>query len=387
MTSKKFPWRSITACSLTTAGTIWTLSLRSFAIQSGNSISLRLESKLKWVFFFPRNLPKAIAISLITVTITYVLTNVAFYTTLSPLEVRGSTAVAVVSFYLLSVKERYLWRLFLRHSLRDFTGRWHGRFRCSLPCQRSELSTESCLPLQGSHSHCLNWRSFILTVQRLFYAGACEGQMPQILTMIQITRLTPTPAVLCIALLSLLYLIPDNIDSLIKCVGFATWVHTLLSCLTICILIFLRLTVEHWCGGCLRPLLALEEAGPRETHSSQPVLPLRLHSGDHLHHRGANSRFTRWNRQPTLKSPLRATWLTRFFLAGYGALIICTGIPVYLIFIQWKSKPRCFNNSMSKIHSSNLEFLFTKLLLFTDKLTVFLQKMMVVVGADKKDDV
>lgn len=33
---------------------------------------------------------------------------------------------------------------------------------------------------------------------RLFYAGACEGQMPEILTMIQINRLTPTPAVLCI---------------------------------------------------------------------------------------------------------------------------------------------------------------------------------------------
>jgi len=35
---------------------------------------------------------------------------------------------------------------------------------------------------------------------RLFYAGACEGQMPQILTMIQINRLTPTPAVICIVI-------------------------------------------------------------------------------------------------------------------------------------------------------------------------------------------
>jgi hypothetical protein len=32
----------------------------------------------------------------------------------------------------------------------------------------------------------------------LFYAGACEGQMPEILTMIQINRLTPAPAVLTI---------------------------------------------------------------------------------------------------------------------------------------------------------------------------------------------
>ena len=46
----------------------------------------------------------------------------------------------------------------------------------------------------------------LLTSSRLFYAGACEGQMPEILTMIQIQRLTPTPAILCIALLSMLYL-------------------------------------------------------------------------------------------------------------------------------------------------------------------------------------
>lgn len=37
----------------------------------------------------------------------------------------------------------------------------------------------------------------LLTSSRLFHAGACEGQMPEILTMIQISRLTPTPAVLC----------------------------------------------------------------------------------------------------------------------------------------------------------------------------------------------
>jgi len=46
------------------------------------------------------------------------------------------------------------------------------------------------------------WRtlSFLpngLSVCRLFYAGACEGQMPEILTMIQIKKMTPTPAVLC----------------------------------------------------------------------------------------------------------------------------------------------------------------------------------------------
>ncbi len=36
----------------------------------------------------------------------------------------------------------------------------------------------------------------ILTSSRLFYAGAREGHMPEILTMININRLTPIPAVI-----------------------------------------------------------------------------------------------------------------------------------------------------------------------------------------------
>ena len=44
-----------------------------------------------------KNLPRAIAISCTLVTVVYVLTNVAFYTTLSVPEVLGSEAVAVVS--------------------------------------------------------------------------------------------------------------------------------------------------------------------------------------------------------------------------------------------------------------------------------------------------
>jgi len=43
-----------------------------------------------------RNLPRAIAISCTLVTVVYVLTNIAFYTTLSVDEVLGSKAVAVV---------------------------------------------------------------------------------------------------------------------------------------------------------------------------------------------------------------------------------------------------------------------------------------------------
>ena len=38
----------------------------------------------------------------------------------------------------------------------------------------------------------------LLTSSRLFYAGACEGQMPEILSMIQVNKNTPAPAVLMV---------------------------------------------------------------------------------------------------------------------------------------------------------------------------------------------
>lgn len=52
----------------------------------------------------------------------------------------------------------------------------------------------------------------LLTSSRLFYAGAVEGQMPEILTMIQIQKFTPTPAVLAISLVNYLFVcLPLNI--------------------------------------------------------------------------------------------------------------------------------------------------------------------------------
>ena len=69
----------------------------------------------------------------------------------------------------------------------------------------------------------------LLTSSRLFYAGAVEGQMPEILSMIQVDKMTPAPGVLIVALLSLGYLCSSDIFALINYVGFATWVHKIYS--------------------------------------------------------------------------------------------------------------------------------------------------------------
>lgn len=236
-----------------------------------------------------KNLPRAIAISLVTVTITYVLTNVAFYTTLSPLEVRGSTAVAVT-----------------------FADRLYGPMAFCIPV----FVAMSCFGAVNG---------VLLTSSRLFYAGACEGQMPEILTMIQISRLTPVPAVLCIAMLSLFYLASDNIFGLINYVGFATWLSIGLA--VVCIP-YLR-----W--------KAPEMDRPIKVNLFFPIVYII-----------ATIFITV---VPCIASPVDT---------GFGVLIILTGVPVYLIFIYWKNKPVFIQKSLLAS-------------------TRFLQKIMVVMGADK----
>ena len=117
-----------------------------------------------------RNLPRAIAISCILCMFIYLLTIVAFHTTLSVSEVLGSEAVAVT-----------------------FANRLYGRMAWVISIFVA-LSTFGAV--NGN----------ILTTSRLFFAGAREGQMPAALAMIQINRVTPLPSVVVITLLSLFYL-------------------------------------------------------------------------------------------------------------------------------------------------------------------------------------
>ena len=51
--------------------------------------------------------------------------------------------------------------------------------------------------------HCrshFNLTKFFYNSYRLFYAGAVEGQMPEILSMIQVNKMTPAPAVLVVVI-------------------------------------------------------------------------------------------------------------------------------------------------------------------------------------------
>ncbi|KAL0276645.1 UNVERIFIED_CONTAM: hypothetical protein PYX00_004174 [Menopon gallinae] len=221
-----------------------------------------------------KNLPRAIAISCTLVTVVYVLTNVAFYTTLSPEEVLQSEAVAVA-----------------------FANRLFGVMAWTIPVFVA-CSTFGAV------------NGILLTSSRLFYAGACEGQMPEILTMIQIQRLTPAPAVLCMAILSMLYLCASDIITLINYVGFATWLS--IGVAVLC-LPWLR-----W----KRPDLVR----PIRVHLVFPVIYIICTIFVIVF--------------PMLEKPAET---------GYGMLMILSSVPVYYLFIRYQNKPMFFQKAVGSI--------------------------------------
>lgn len=164
--------------------------------------------------------------------------------------------------------------------------------------------------------------------------------MPEILTMIQIQRFTPTPAVLAMALLSMLYLTVSDIFALINYVGFATWVSNSL--------IFAFDSI-------------FQHNKNNKTFSDLSLVLLQLSIGVAV----LCLPWLRWA-QPNLPRPIRVNLAfpivyliaTAFVTVvpmiaspvetGYGILMILTSIPVYLIFIAWKNKPKWFQHAMGK---------------------------------------
>merc|ERR1712141_782016 len=136
---------------------------------------------------------------------------------------------------------------------------------------------------------------------RLFYAGAVEGQMPEILSMIQVNKMTPAPAVLIVAFLSLGYLCSSDIFALINYVGFATWVSIGLA--VVCLPVLRRMHPE-W------------------------ERPIRVHMIFPILYTLATVFITI---VPMVASPVET---------GIGIAIILTGVPVYFIFVYWKNKPK-----------------------------------------------
>ncbi|CAD5216601.1 unnamed protein product [Bursaphelenchus okinawaensis] len=151
-----------------------------------------------------RDLPRAILISMVMVTVVYLLTNVAFYAGTSPDDLLESKAIAVT-----------------------FANRYYGKMGIIMPI----LVAGSCFGTVNG---------IMLTSSRLFFVAGRNQHMPRVLSYLNVEWKTPVPAVLFTCLLSLFYLLlSDNIYTLINYVQIVNW---LAIAIATCGLLYLRHT-------------------------------------------------------------------------------------------------------------------------------------------------
>lgn len=142
-----------------------------------------------------RDMPRAIYISIPLVTVIYVLANVAYCAILSPEEIKGSNAVAMI-----------------------FGNRVFGVMAWIVPVFVS-LSTFGGV------------NGLLFTSGRLFFVGACEGHLPEIFGMIHTRRFTPLPAIMFTGGMSLVYLTSNDMWVLINYMSFVQWLSVGMSVL------------------------------------------------------------------------------------------------------------------------------------------------------------
>ncbi|PIK48331.1 putative Y+L amino acid transporter 2 isoform X1 [Apostichopus japonicus] len=154
-----------------------------YAYAGWNSLNIILE-ELKDPY---KNLPRCIVISVLSVTGLYVFVNVAYFTVLTTDEILMSNAVAAT-----------------------FGLRTLGKFAFIMPLS---VAISTFGSVNGN----------ILTVSRIFFAGARDRQLPRFLSFIHPTYRTPVPSIITIVLFTVVYTFVDDVFTIINYFSFITW--------------------------------------------------------------------------------------------------------------------------------------------------------------------
>ncbi|KAK8753980.1 hypothetical protein OTU49_006023 [Cherax quadricarinatus] len=149
-----------------------------------------------------RNLPRAIMISMPLVTIVYFLANVAYLAVLTRSEILSSSAVAV-----------------------SFGNRMLGVMTWTMPFF---VACSTFGSLNGG----------IFASSRLFFVGARQGHLPQILALINIKNYTPVPSLVFLGIMTVFMLITSDMQALINYISFTEALFILMS---IAALLWLRI--------------------------------------------------------------------------------------------------------------------------------------------------
>uniref|UniRef100_A0A3P8VJI2 Solute carrier family 7 member 10a n=1 Tax=Cynoglossus semilaevis TaxID=244447 RepID=A0A3P8VJI2_CYNSE len=134
-----------------------------------------------------KNLPRAIYISIPLVTLVYTLTNIAYFSSMSPEELLASNAVAVT-----------------------FGEKLLGWFSWVMPISVA-LSTFGGI------------NGYLFTSSRLCFSGAREGHLPYLLAMIHLKNCTPIPALLVCCTATIIILCIGETHNLINYVSFINY--------------------------------------------------------------------------------------------------------------------------------------------------------------------
>ncbi|XP_059928228.1 solute carrier family 7 member 10a [Gadus macrocephalus] len=169
----------------------------SFAFSGWNFLNYVTEEVVE-----PRkNLPRAIYISIPLVTLVYTLTNIAYFSSMTPEELLASNAVAVT-----------------------FGEKLLGMFSWVMPISVA-LSTFGGI------------NGYLFTSSRLCFSGAREGHLPYLLAMIHLKNCTPIPALLLCCIATIFILCIGETHNLINYVSF---INYLSYGVTIAALLYLR---------------------------------------------------------------------------------------------------------------------------------------------------
>jgi L-type amino acid transporter 9 len=141
-----------------------------------------------------KNLPRAIIIAMITVTILYIMTNVSYLAILGVDGLLASDAVGTA---------------FARQVL-------PGLDRV-IPVMILTSVFGTCL-------------ISCFTASRVPFVAAREGQYPQILSMIHVTRMTPVPAVVFNGAIATLMVFPNDFETLVNYFSFCMWIFHTATC-------------------------------------------------------------------------------------------------------------------------------------------------------------
>ncbi|TGZ70434.1 hypothetical protein CRM22_003194 [Opisthorchis felineus] len=156
-----------------------------------------------------RDLPIAITVSCLIITVIYTMANVAYATVLTIPEILNSDAVAV-SF-----------------AIRIYGPAWW------------------IMPIFVAFSTFGGVNGTVMTTSRIFFVASQQNQMPKLLSFLQTSNLTPIPAIMLMCGVTIIYVAIGEISSLMNYLGFVKWLSIGISVLIVIIFRFTRRTMER----------------------------------------------------------------------------------------------------------------------------------------------